>query len=162
MDEDGFSTESSTNMRNRIQLLQDKLSELHAILPSQAQLFSMADEKAYPTPGPVQEVHGFNANVACFLQPNPVRKIHYVELQHVTSAYVTYFKQLTTVLDEFVACIELTDDKPTIAYDMLWDRLFKISKEKLHVLARSFALVRFRAYCGSLSVFAHLLFFRCG
>lgn len=128
-------------MRERIEAVKRKLDTLVNDLPNQSHLFEGADDRDYRKPGPVQDINGFNANVACFMQPNPVRAVTYVKVQDVCTAYLSFFKDVQRMIAACGAGLIESESKPRIAFDLLWNTLFEVSKERLNVTARSFGAV---------------------
>lgn len=140
--EDGYCTAQAHAMRERIDGIKGKLGALLEELPGLSRLFDVQDEREYRKPGPLQDIRGFNANVACFMQPNPVRAVTYLKVQDVCSGYLAFFKDIQRIISALDSAIVYEDDKPTILFDLVWNTLFEVSRERLNVTARSFGAVR--------------------
>jgi hypothetical protein len=140
--EDGYCPAQAHTMRERIEAIKSKLDALLEELPGLSRLFEVQDEREYRKPGPLQDIKGFNANVACFMQPNAVRAVTYLKVQDVCSGYLAFFKDIRRILSALDSVFVYEDDKPTILFDLLWNTLFEVSRERLNVTARSFGAVR--------------------
>lgn len=140
--EDGCSLAHAHAMRERIEAIKSKLEVLLEELPALSRLFDVQDEREYRTPGPLQDIKGFNANVACFMQPNAVRAVTYMRVQDVCSGYVAFFKDIQRVISALDSAITYEEGKPAILFDLLWNTLFEVSRERRNVTARSFGAVR--------------------